>query len=408
MNNRQSNPRASRATRGLQVGTIAGVAVHLDWSLAIIVLLIAMSLGAGVFPAWHPDWGPALIWTTALAAALLLIVSILLHELSHALVGRAQGIPIQRITLFVFGGMAEMEREPQAWRAELWMALVGPLVSFGLGVALIAAGGLLAGSPAIDPDDPLALLRALGPVATVLLWLGPINVLLAVFNLIPGFPLDGGRVLRAAIWGATGDLVRATLIAAGIGRGFGWLLIGLGFAMLFGLQVPLLGGGLLNGMWLALIGWFLAGAATASVERLLAQRSLAEVPVERLMLSPVATVTPQTTVATLIDEHIMRSDQRAFPVLDGERLVGLVALEDARRVAGDERARLPLSANKTPAAEQATLEPQADAAQALQTLSQRAVNQLPVLERGKLRGLLRREDLLKWLSLHGRGPLSSA
>jgi len=399
-----AQPPARAAIGGLALGSIAGVEVRADWSLAVIVVLIAMSLGAGVFPAWHPDWSAALVWSTALAAALLFIASVLLHELSHALVGRAQGIPIRRITLFVFGGMAELEREPEVWRAELLMAIVGPITSFLIGVAMILAGGLLVNRFDIGPGDPLELFRSLGPVATVLLWLGPINLLLAAFNLVPGFPLDGGRVLRAAIWGATGDIVRATRYAAGAGRAFGWLLIALGFAMLFGLYVPLLGGGPLSGVWLALIGWFLSSAAQSSYARLLAQRSLADVPVSRLMLAPVTTVRSETPVANLIDDYIMRSDQRAFPVLDGDRFAGLVALEDARGVDRATREHKTVASIMTPADRLAIVGPGDDAAEALHKLSQRDVNQLPVVENGELRGLLRREDLLKWLSLHGARP----
>lgn len=392
---------SSRRRGALHLGSIAGVDVHADWSLIIIVLLISVSLGAGVFPAWHPDWSGAVIWATAIAAALLFIASVLVHELSHALVGRAQGVPIPRITLFVFGGMAELEREPDAWRAELLMAIVGPITSFVLGVAMIFAGNLLAGRVEMGGDDPLEALRSLGPAATVLLWLGPINLLLAAFNLVPGFPLDGGRVLRAAIWGATGDLVRATRYAAGAGRVFGTLLILVGFAMLFGWRFPVLGGGAFAGLWLALIGWFLASAARQSYAQLLARHSLTGIRVSSLMIAPVATVPPTLSVASLIDDYIMRSDQRAFPVLDGERLAGLVTLEDARRVERAARERQTVASIMTPAARLATVGPSAEVMDALQLLARNDVNQLPVVENGELRGLLRREDLLKWLSLHG-------
>lgn len=394
-------PTRSALTRGFKLGSIAGVEIVADWSLGLIVLLVAVSLGGGVFPVWHPDWGTGLVWTTAMAAALLLMVSILLHELSHALVGRAQGMSVNRITLFVFGGMAELDREPHAWRVELWTALVGPIVSLALGVGMIYAGAALAGDLDLPQDNPLEMMRALDPVSTVLLWLGPINVMLAIFNLVPGFPLDGGRVLRALIWGVTGDVVRATRWAAGAGQGFGWLLMGVGFAMFFGLRLPLLGGGSFGGIWLALIGWFLAGAASTSYGRLLAQHSLRDVPVSRLMLSPVHTVTPDTPVSRLIDDYIMRSDQRAFPVLDQGRLAGLVALDDVRRVDPDKRAQRTVASIMTPADQLITISPQDNADEALQRLSRREVSQLPVVEHGEVRGLLRREELLKWLSLHG-------
>jgi Zn-dependent protease len=261
---------------GLRIGSIAGIEIRVDFSLTIVFLLVTFSLGGGVFPAWHPDWSLGLVWFTAAAAAVLLFVSILLHELAHAVVGRAQGMRVPRITLFVFGGVAHLEDEPHDWRAELWMAIVGPLASFAIAVACFLLTGLMLGAMEIDPADPLAAFAALDPVTTILAWLGPVNMALALFNLIPGFPLDGGRVLRALLWGATGDVVRATRWATAMGQAVGWLLIAAGFAMMLGLRLPYFGTGVASGVWIALIGWFLNNAAIASYRQLLARR-----PIER-------------------------------------------------------------------------------------------------------------------------------
>lgn len=392
---------------GFRVGSIAGVQIFADWSLFIIFLLVMFTLGAGVLPAWHPDWGAGVTWVTAFAAAVLFFASVLIHELSHALVGRANGIDIRRITLFVFGGMAHLEREPHAWRAELLMAIVGPITSFVLGGLFLFVGGLTAERVVLNPNDPLQALAALDPFSTVMLWLGPINIMLAIFNLVPGFPLDGGRVLRAAIWGATGDVYRATRWAAALGQAFAWLLIACGFAMILGLRVPFFGTGVFGGLWLALIGWFLNNAAFMSYRQLLTKRSLENVPVSSVMLSRFATVPPHTSLASLIDEYIMRSDQRAFPVVEGDRLVGLVCLEDVRRLSPAERATQSVRDVMTPARELATIAPDEATAEALQALSRRAVNQLPVVKDGQVRGLIRREDILKWLSLHGEEQVAS-
>lgn len=392
---------------GFRVGSIAGVQIFADWSLFIIFLLVMFTLGAGVLPAWHPDWGAGVTWVTAFAAAVLFFASVLIHELSHALVGRANGIDIRRITLFVFGGMAHLEREPHAWRAELLMAIVGPITSFVLGGLFLFVGGLTAERVVLNPNDPLQALAALDPFSTVMLWLGPINIMLAIFNLVPGFPLDGGRVLRAAIWGATGDVYRATRWAAALGQAFAWLLIACGFAMILGLRVPFFGTGVFGGLWLALIGWFLNNAAFMSYRQLLTRRSLENVPVSSVMLSRFATVPPHTSLASLIDEYIMRSDQRAFPVVEGDRLVGLVCLEDVRRLSPAERATQSVRDVMTPARELATIAPDEATAEALQALSRRAVNQLPVVKDGQVRGLIRREDILKWLSLHGEEQVAS-
>lgn len=386
---------------GLRVGTVRGIEIVLDWSLLIIFFLIAFSLGAGLFPAWHPDWGAGLNWFVALVAAALLIVSVLVHELSHALVGQAQGVEVRRITLFVFGGMAQMEREPETWRAEFWMAIVGPITSLLIGALCLVAGGAMASGTAVDPDDPVRSLAEVGPAATVVLWLGPVNIFLGLFNLVPGFPLDGGRVLRALLWGMTGDVYRATRWASGMGRGFGLLLIAAGFAMVLGIPVPFFGRGLVGGMWIALIGWFLHNAALMSYRQLLAQRSLEGVPVSKLMLSEFATVDPATPVRSLIDDYLFARDQRSYPVVRDGRLVGLVGFDDVRRLQPAARESRTVADIMTPAGEIPTVSPGAAAAEAFNTIARRDVDPLPVVDRGEVRGLLRREDILKWLALRG-------
>lgn len=386
---------------GVRIGRVAGIDVFLDWSLLIIFGLISLSLAVGLFPAWHPDWPAALSWLTALAAAALLIASVFVHELSHAVVGRAHGIEIRRITLFVFGGMAHLEREPHAWRAELWMAIVGPITSLTLGIAFIALGQALAGPMDIDPENPQLALSQLSPLATLLFWLGPVNIILGLFNLVPGFPLDGGRVLRALLWGYTGDLRRATRLASLGGQGFAWLLIGSGFAMMLGIRVPIFGTGLVGGLWIAFIGWFLNNAALVSYRQLLVRETLEDVPVSRIMQTQFRSVSPDTTVEELVEGYLMHSDQRAFPVLEGRRLAGLVCLDDARRVQRPDWSRTRVGEIMTSAERLTVISPREDAAEAMFILSRRRVNQLPVVEGGEVRGFLRREDILKWLSLHG-------
>jgi len=386
---------------GFRLARIAGIDVFVDWSLLIIFFLITFSLGAGVFPAWHPDWGAGLAWGTALAAAVLFFASVLAHEMSHALVGRARGIVVRRITLFVFGGMAHMENEPRGWRAEFWMAIVGPLTSLALGAIFVLLAQLFAGVVELDPEDPQRAMAQVGPLPTLLLWLGPINILLGLFNLVPGFPLDGGRVLRAVLWGTTGNFRRATLWASRGGQGFAWLLIAAGFAMILGLRVPVFGSGFVGGIWLAFIGWFLNNAALMSYRQVLVREALADVPVERLMKTDVIRVEPDISLSRLVDEHLLRSDQRAFPVIEGGRFVGLACLQDIRKRPREEWDRTTVRDVMTPVAELTPVAPDQEAAEALATLSRLDVNQLPVLAGGELRGLLRREDILRWLSVYG-------
>jgi Zn-dependent protease len=387
-------------TGGLRLGRIAGIEVMLDWSLLLIFILILVSLAGGVFPAWHPDWSAGMIWATALGAAILFFISVLLHELAHALVGRRNGVTIRRITLFMFGGMAHMENEPPSWRGEFAMAIAGPLTSFALGIAFAALAGMLGGAVEFNPEQPARTFSTLGPLATLLAWLAPINIILGAFNLVPGFPLDGGRVLRAIIWGATGDYHRATRLASRAGQVVAWALMAIGFLMIIGFRVPFFGTGPVSGLWLAFIGWFLNNAAVMSYRQLIVRESLDDVPVSRLMQTRFTRVEADMPVSTLLDEHVMASGQRAFPVVNGEQLIGMVCLRDLdkRQQSGPTVGDI-----MRPLRELATVSPRDEAADVLALFAERNVNQIPVVEDdGQLVGLIRREDILKWLSLHAR------
>jgi Zn-dependent protease len=387
-------------TSGFRLATIAGIDIAIDWSLLIIFTLITVVLATNVFPIWHPGWDLLLCWSTAFMAAILFFASVLTHELSHALVGRANGVTVRRITLFVFGGMAQMENEPPSWRAELAMTVVGPLTSLGLGFLFMWLGGVLAGPVAITPEDPAKMIAALNPGATMFIWLGWVNIFLGLFNLVPGFPLDGGRVLRALLWAVTGDLNLATLWASRGGRAFAWLLIGTGFAMILGVHVPVFGGGSLNGLWLAFIGWFLNNAAVMSYEQLALRNALQGVPVFRLMQTRLARIAPRTSVEDVIEKHVMESGQRVFPVEEDGRFMGLTSLRDLQAVAAADRAHTPVSECMTPLERLVTVSPDTDSISALTLLGSADLNQLPVVDQGRCVGMVRREDILKWLSLH--------
>jgi Zn-dependent protease/CBS domain-containing protein len=383
---------------GIPLGRAFGVQIVADWSLLIIFALVAFQLGAGVLPSWHPDWGPGLIWGVALTAAVLFFVSILAHELSHALVARVNGIPVRRITLFLFGGMAHMEGEPPTPKSELLMAGVGPLVSLAIGVGAILLGGALAG-PSLErlADDPAAAYAALGPVPTLLLWLGPINVVLAIFNMIPGFPLDGGRVLRALLWWGTGDLVKATRWASGAGRLFGLTLIAFGL-------FSMLRGAFGSGIWLALI----AGAARSGYQQVVVREALAGVPVARLMRKHFDVVSPGTSIDELVYRRFMGTDQQAFPVIEGGRLVGLVCMYDVRKTPREAWGGTTVAEIMTPAERLVTVLPDASASQALDALASREIDQVPVVDRGSLLGMVRRQDVVKWIALNEPGARGAA
>jgi Zn-dependent protease/CBS domain-containing protein len=386
--------------RGVRLGRIAGIRVTLDWSLLIIFALITLMLSGGLLPAWHPDWGGFTVLVTAAAAAVLFLASVLAHELSHAIVGRRLGVRIERITLFVFGGMAHMEDEPRTWQAELGMALAGPIASLLLGVFFLYLAGVISGPVEVNPEEPLETLSRLSPLATILFWLGPVNIILGLFNMIPGFPLDGGRVLRAILWGATGDLVRATSWAAAAGQGVAWLLIASGFAMILGVRVPVFGSGPVAGLWIALIGWFLNNAALTSSRRLILQQGLGDLPVRRVMHTDFVAVPPDVLVQDFIDERLLGSSQRAFPVIDDGQLLGIVCLADVRKLGREDRVATRINEIMTPAAELQTLSPAEKASDALDRLTQAGVNQILVVEDGMPLGMVTREDLLKWLTLN--------
>jgi Zn-dependent protease/CBS domain-containing protein len=384
--------------RGIRIGRIFGINIFLDASWLLIFFLVTWSLAAGLFPAWHPDWGAGLRWGVAVAAALLFFASILLHELSHSLVAKMYGMEVRRITLFLFGGAANIEREPNSPKAEFLMAVVGPITSVLLGLVFLSLSTLNLSTQSIFADPGRAV-EQLGPVTTLLVWLGPINIFVGLFNLLPGFPLDGGRILRAGLWQWTGDMLKATRWAANAGRLTGWGFMLLGLAMAFGVRVPIFGTGLISGLWLVFIGWFLSDAARASYQQTLIRDLLEDVPVLRLMRANVPVVPPTLTVSELIYDWIMGTDERAFPVMEGDRLLGMVCLEDVRKVPREDWEHLTVGEIMTQSNQLDVVTTRDDANQAFERLTRHDVRQVPVLENGRLVGLLRRRDILKWLQL---------
>ena len=384
---------------GFKVGTLFGISIHVDWSWILIFLLVTWNLAGAVLPSLHPDWGVGMNIALGVAASLLFFISILLHELAHSLVAKARGLPVRRITLFFFGGVSNIEREPPSPSTEFLMAIVGPLTSLLLGFGFIWLGRQ--NIPEMDTalSSPMQLLRNLDPLSTMLLWLGPINILLGLFNLIPGFPLDGGRVLRSILWAITKDFRRATRWATIIGQGVGWLMILAGVALIFGASVPVFGSGTLNGMWLAFIGWFLVQAASQSYQQVVVEDMLEGVPITRLMREPAPAVPPDLPISALVYDHIMQGDERAFPVVEDDRLLGVVYIENLRTL---ERSAWDTTLVKQVMVPQNELEmvtPREDAMDAFQKLTQREMRQIPVVQNGKLIGMLRRRDILRWLQV---------
>jgi Zn-dependent protease/CBS domain-containing protein len=397
----QAQPRS-----GLKIARIAGIEVRLDWSLSVIFVLLAVNLGGGVFPAQHPQWGAGLCWATAIAAALLFLASVLAHELAHAVVGRRYGLPIERITLFVFGGRTELRSEPKSPKTELAMAVVGPLASLLIGGGALLVAYLLAPLPSPKSSaDAVRFFRGIGPVTTLLFWLGPLNVILAIFNLLPGFPLDGGRMLRALLWRATGDLERATRWASGVGRGLATLLMFAGVMMLFGWSFPLLGRGFGQGVWLLLIGWFLNSAALHSYQAVVMRGLFEGLPVSRLMRTQFggAIVPTAASLEQVADKFLEVPSERCLPVVEAGHFVGLVCLTDLGKVARSEWAHRRVGEVMTPFQALEVTTPSEDVVDAMGKLVRDDVDQLPVVDEGRVRGFLRRADIMRWLELRRAG-----
>jgi Zn-dependent protease/predicted transcriptional regulator len=383
---------------GIRIGRLYGINIRIDWSWLFIFVLITWNLNV-VFGQLHPDWGMGMRWGIAILASLLFFASVLAHEMAHSLVAKAHGLPVRNITLFLFGGVANIQREPESPRAEFLIAIAGPIMSVLIGVVMVGVAVItgLNGQPGASPAQ---LIAGLSPANTILLWLGSINIILAIFNMIPGFPLDGGRVLRSILWALTNNLRRATRIASWVGQAVAWMMIAAGIAMAFGFQIPLLGTGLISGLWLAFIGWFLNNASIQSYRQVAIKDILEGVPVTRLMRSDPPTVNPDCAVSDLVHTHVMGTDDQAFPVLESEQLVGIVTLDDVRRVPRSDWDTVYVRDIMTGKDNLVTINPENDAAEALEKLMQRDVRQLPVVRSNReFIGLLRRRDIMRWLQI---------
>lgn len=391
----------------MELGALFGITVVLDWSLLIIAFLVAAAVALGPMAQWHEDWSTGLRWLVGAGAAVLLFASILVHEFSHALMARYFGTPVQRITLFIFGGMAHMEEEARHWRAELLIALVGPVTSLVLGFLFLSASGLLFAPEQLLGNDPEQILGSLGPLASLLLWAGNINIILAVFNMVPAYPLDGGRVLAGLLWGFTGDKTLATRWSANGGRLFGSLLMALGIAMILGIEIPFFGTGFVGGLWLVFIGWFLSRAALLSYQSEAARVSLAKVRVGDIMRREFDILTPALGLDEVVEQHLLARGTRAWPVLENERLLGLLTFDDLRRVGREQWSSTQVRDIMVESAALVTLGPDQAGFQALSALSKHAINQMPVLDNGRLVGMVHRQDILRWLELYGRNQLAA-
>jgi Zn-dependent protease/CBS domain-containing protein len=366
---------------------LIGIPISVDASWLVILALLTLSITtdfAGLTRTYFPEdaarLGPAAYWVMGLVTALAFFGCIVLHELGHAVVARARGMPIRGITLFLFGGVAEIGDEPPSAGTEFLMAIAGPAVSLvlALGCGALAAVGHSIGWPA--------------PLVIFLGYLAAINGMVLVFNLVPAFPLDGGRVLRSILWGATGSLRRATYWAALAGRGFAWLLIGWGVLQIFA-------GNWLGGIWSSLIGMFLNNAAQASYQQVLVRQVLQGEPVRRFMNRDPIVVPPSLDLQRWVEEFVYRYHRKAFPVIADGRLEGCIETQALAQIPRGEWGRHTVGEVMRPDVGTFTIAPDADALDALGKMQRGGVSRLLVTEGGRLVGIVSLKDLLSFLNL---------
>jgi Zn-dependent protease/predicted transcriptional regulator len=354
-----------------------GIDIAVDVSWLIIFALLSISLLAH-FRLGFPQLTSGILWIASIVTTLVFFGSLLLHELSHSVVARKRGVTVRGITLFLFGGVSELRDEPRRPLDEFLIAIVGPVASIVLAVFFFALRALVAkGSLGWD---------ALG-------WLGTINVFLAGFNLLPGFPLDGGRILRSAAWGLTGDLRGATRLASFLGAviAFGFVLLGVLLA--FGT------GRFVDGLWLGLIGWFLFAASRQGVTQVELRDRLSQLRVEQAMKTNCPEVGAEEPVDRFVDEYVLRRGGKCFFVAEGGALQGLVTLDEVRRVPREAWSTTRLADVMIPAGDVTAVAPHDSLLVAFERMNQGALNQLPVVEGGSLRGILTRNDLLRSVAL---------
>jgi Zn-dependent protease/CBS domain-containing protein len=364
---------------GIRVGRFFGIDVRLDVSWFVVLLLVLWTFAQAVFPSRNPGYSGAVYIGMAVAGALLFFGSVLLHELAHSAMAQARGIPVEGITLFIFGGMARIRSDAENPKDEFLITVVGPLSSAAIGLALLgfARLGEAQGMPV--------------PVTGVADYLSLLNFALAAFNLIPGFPLDGGRLFRSLVWYLSKDLRKATRWASYTGRGFGFVLIGLGVLNLFG-------GSLVGGMWFIFIGWFLSQAAEASYRQLILRRILEGVRAFEAMTRAPETVRPDLSLRDLVDEYFLRRRYNSFPVESADGcLLGLVTLSQVKQIERDRWPTMRVSEVMKQVGEAVTVRPEDTLADVLTKLESAGVGRALVVEDGRLEGVISRADVAQWL-----------
>jgi Zn-dependent protease/predicted transcriptional regulator len=379
----ENRPAASRTAGGIDLFRVFGIQIAIDYSWLVIFALVLWSLSAGYFPHYYPGHSWSAYLGVGLISTFLFFVSVLTHELAHAVVGNRLGQEVKRITLYIFGGMAHLSGEPKTAGVEFKIAVVGPLTSLllGAGFWLVSSALKSAGIEALW--------------TSTFSYLAFINVALAVFNLLPGFPLDGGRLLRAYLWHKTGDLRAASSRAADWGGG-----IAVGLMILGALQI--FAGALVGGLWLIFIGMFLRGAARASYYGVVVEQALGNTRVRDIMIEEPVSIDPETSISDAIEDYFLRYGYGGFPVGGNGRIDGLVSLAMVQRCPKEERAKQRVREIMRSDLEEISIEPDVTVSQAMQRMTDMDAGRLLVMQDGRLRGLITRAGVIRFIQLKTR------
>jgi len=359
------------------LGKPFGIQFRLHYTWFIVFVLITVSLSWYYFPVYYPDWTRLAYWVISVVSSLLFFASVVAHELAHSLVARINGIPVKSITLFIFGGIAQITREATKASAELKMAAAGPACSLALGVLF----GLL-----------WLLSRGISePIVAMTFWLAQVNVVLAIFNLIPGFPLDGGRIFRSIMWRVTGNYKLSTRIATQVGQGVGYLFIAGGISIMFLLREWF------SGLWLVFIGWFLAKTASASYRQSQWCEALRGVSASQVMTADCPIISSNVTINRLVQEYVLTSGCYFFLVTDGDGVKGILTLNDIKAVAQQNWDVTPVGEIMTPVDRVKVTNPEQDALSILEDMDENDINHMPVVSEGRVIGLITRDNLMRFL-----------
>lgn len=359
---------------------LLGFSVSIDASWVIILFLVVWLLAKELFPNYFPELSDLTYWLMGLAGAIGLFVSIIIHEFSHSIIARKYGLEIRGITLFIFGGIAEMKGEPSSPKAEFFMAIAGPIASFMLSIFF--------GTLYLIGENLGWPVQAMG----ILGYLSGINMLLVLFNMVPAFPTDGGRILRSVLWWIKGDIYWATRLASRISLMFAMTIMFVGF-------LNLLGGNFIGGLWWILIGYFIFNAAGASYQHLLMERSFGEKTVRYFMNQNPITVPSHITLQEFVEKYVYHYHYKMFPVVDGSRIVGIITIQDVKTVPNEEWHHLQVGGLMQLQNPDNSIAPSAPVKEALSKMSGSGLSRLLVLEQGKMVGIVTLKDLLEFLAL---------